>query len=33
MSVRHGLFMRIRALKNASAPAPDVTLRFRAHGG
>lgn len=29
---KQGLFMRIRALKNASAPVPDLTLRFRGHG-
>jgi hypothetical protein len=28
---KHGLFLRIRALKNATAPDPDLTLRFRSH--
>lgn len=29
---QRGLFVRIRALKNATAPAPDLVLRFRGRG-
>jgi hypothetical protein len=28
---KQGLFLRIRALKNAAAPDPNLTLRFRGH--
>ena len=30
---KQGLFMRIRALKSASTPVPDLVLRFRGHEG
>ncbi|MCG8554064.1 MAG: methyltransferase-like protein, partial [Proteobacteria bacterium] len=30
---KEGLFLRIRALKNATAPAPNLSLRFRGHDG
>lgn len=30
--VKQGLFLRIRALKSAATPVPNLTLRFRGHG-